>query len=77
MYIFLVLTCSLLVLTCLLLGDYHMLPEKELHRSLQVSTSTVQTRKLKHDYPPTSNQSEKENQHRSSSIHAPTFWNLR
>ena len=37
---------------------------------------TVEARKLEHDRPPSPNKNKKNNQHKSSDIHFPTFWSL-
>ena len=46
------------------------------HRTGTADMTTVEARKLKHARPPTPKQRKKDNQHKSDSIHVPTFWGL-
>ena len=38
--------------------------------------NVVEARRLKHECPPTLNQSKKEHRHKPSKVHVPTFWRL-
>ena len=50
--------------------------EKYLTQVLQETAHRVQAKKLEYDYPPYPNPRKKENQHKTSQIHIPTFWSL-
>ena len=60
-------------------GPYFALqgpPSAVVDRALLPRKPTVEARKLEYDYPPYPHLQKKDNQHKMSQMHIPTFWSL-